>query len=563
MDMSVDKAWDTESSGNVAGALSWQAERQPNAIAIHYPGTKKFKISKYKSCTYQELDQLSDCYARGLQEYGIEPGTRTALMLTPGLDFFAMFFAMFKAGAVPVLIDPGIGMKPLKQCLAEASPKAFIGVTKAQFARKIMGWAKESCEKVVTAGPSLGFGGINLKKLRAMGERSSGEMLHTPKPDDMAAILFTSGSTGVPKGVIYRHRHFNAQVEMLKNAFDIQPGEISLPTFPPFALFDPALGMTTVVPTMDPTRPAKADPEHLVQLINEYKVTNIFGSPALLDNLSRHMQQQGRRRLESVLRVISAGAAVPIRTIRRMEKSLYQDAEIHTPYGATECLPVSSISARQLDAKIQDMIESGDGVCVGRPIEPNHVKIIRLSEMGFNDLSETTDMPPGMPGEIIVSGPSCTDSYWKRDADTEMAKINDVNGTVWHRMGDVGIMDGMGRLWYCGRVSQRIDTGKEVLFADQCEAVFNQHPDLLRSAVVGVGASGTQIPVLCIEVIGKLAPVDCERVHYDLLQLAQAFAITRSIRTVLFHSGFPVDIRHNSKINRAELAEWAAGKMQE
>jgi acyl-CoA synthetase (AMP-forming)/AMP-acid ligase II len=349
---------------------------------------------------------------------------------------------------------------------------------------------------------------------------------------------------------------------MLKNAFDIQPGEVSLPTFPPFALFDPALGMTTVVPTMDPTRPAKADPEHLVELIDGYKVTNIFGSPALLDNLSRHMEQQGRR-LESVLRVISAGAAVPIRTIRRMEKSLYQDAEIHTPYGATECLPVSSISARQLDAKIQDMIESGDGVCVGRPTEPNHVKIIKISDMAFNDLSETTEMPLGMPGEIIVSGPSCTDSYWQRDGDTQMAKVKDINGTVWHRMGDVGIMDGVGRLWYCGRLSQRIDTGKEVLFADQCEAVFNQHPDLLRSAVVGIGAAGAQIPVLCIEVIGKLAPVDRERVHYDLLQLAQAFAITRSIRTVLFHSGFPVDIRHNSKINRAAMAEWAAGKMQE
>jgi acyl-CoA synthetase (AMP-forming)/AMP-acid ligase II len=531
MDMSVDNTWNTEKFSNVAGALSWQAERQPVETAIHYPQGKSFKNPKYTSCSYQELNTLSNSYARGLLEFGIEPGTRAAMMLTPGLDFFAMFFAMFRAGIVPVLIDPGIGMKPLKQCLAEA-------------------------------GPSLGFGGTNLKKLQAMGERSSGDILHASKPEDMAAILFTSGSTGVPKGVVYRHRHFNAQVEMLRNAFDIQPGEVSLPTFPPFALFDPALGMTTVVPAMDPTRPAKADPEQLVKVINEYKVTNIFGSPALLDNLSRYVEQQGRR-LESVTRVISAGAAVPIRTIRRMEKALYQDAEIHTPYGATECLPVSSISARQLDARVQDMSESGDGVCVGRPIEPNHVKIIKLSDMAFNDMSEVTEMPLGMPGEIIVSGPSCTDSYWKRDSDTQMAKISDVNGVVWHRMGDVGIMDGLGRLWYCGRVSQRIDTGKEVLFADQCEAVFNQHPDLVRSAVVGIGAKGAQIPVLCIEVKGKLAPVDRERVHYDLLQLAQAFALTRSIRTVLFHPGFPVDIRHNSKIGREELAEWAAGKMQE
>jgi acyl-CoA synthetase (AMP-forming)/AMP-acid ligase II len=561
MDTPVENTWNTDDYSNVASALSWQAQRQPNAIAIHYPVSGAFKRHHYQGCTYQQLDELSETYARGLLKYGIGPGVRTALMLTPGLEFFAVFFALFKAGAVPVLIDPGIGMKPLKQCLAEAEPKAFIGVTKAQFARKVLGWAKESCELIVTAGPKFGLGGISLKKLREMGELSTEEAQRPVKPDDLAAILFTSGSTGIPKGVVYRHRHFNAQVDMLKNAFDIQPGEVSLPTFPPFALFDPALGMTTVVPIMDPTRPAEADPEKLIDAINRFKVTNIFGSPALLNTLSRHCVDKGIR-LESVTRVISAGAAVPVRTIRRMQRSLYQDANIHTPYGATECLPVSSISAAELDDAMVDRIESGDGVCVGQPIEPNEVKIIKISDMAFNDLSETTEMPFGMPGEIIVTGPSCTDSYWKRDADTAMAKLGDELGRTWHRMGDVGILDGQGRLWYCGRVSQRIDTGKEILFADQCEAIFNQHPDLVRSAVVGVGTKGRQTPVLCIEVKGKLAPVDSERVHFDLLQLAQAHSITREIRTVLFHPGFPVDIRHNSKIGREELAVWAAKKMK-
>ena len=547
---------------NVAKALSWQAQQQPNVTAIHYPKSSAFKKHNYASCTYKELNELSDCYARGLHEYGIGPGTRTALMLTPGLDFFAMFFALFKAGAVPVLIDPGIGMKPLKQCLAEAQPKAFIGVTKAHFARKILGWAKESCELLITAGPTLGLGGITLKKLKEMGDPASEEIMHAVKPDDMAAILFTSGSTGVPKGVVYRHRHFNAQVEILKNTFNIEPGEVSLPTFPPFALFDPALGMTTVVPEMDPTRPAEADPEKLIRAINQFKVTNIFGSPALLDTLSRYCVEN-KIRLESVTRVISAGAAVPLRTIRRMQDSLYQDAEIHTPYGATECLPVSNISASQIDDKMVDRIESGDGVCVGKPVNQNEVRIIKISDMAFNDLSETTEMPPGMPGEIIVTGPTCTDSYWERDTDTTISKFTDEYGKTWHRMGDVGIMDGLGQLWYCGRVSQRVETGQETLFADQCEAIFNQHPDLVRSAVVGVGTKGRQTPVLCIEVQGKLSPVDTERVHFDLLQLAQAHSITKGIRTVLFHPGFPVDIRHNSKIGREELAQWAAKKMQE
>jgi acyl-CoA synthetase (AMP-forming)/AMP-acid ligase II len=562
MDTMVNKPWNTDVVCNIAGALTWQASRQPDAAAIHYPTTSFLRKKSYASCSYYQLDELSNAYARGLASYGIVPGTRTALMLRPGLDFFAVFFALFKAGAVPVLIDPGIGRESLGQCLSEAAPEAFIGVTKAQIARKWLGWAKDSCNKFITAGPALGLGGISLKELRTLGGTTKDKVLHQSQPDDMAAILFTSGSTGIPKGVVYRHRHFVAQVDMLQEAFDIEPGEVSLPTFPPFALFDPALGMTTVVPDMDPTRPADADPERLVQIIDEYQVTNVFGSPALLDTLSTYCEQQGKR-LWSIKRVISAGAAVPLTTIRRMEKSLANDAEIHTPYGATECLPVSTASNFQLDSRIEALTESGEGIFVGKPVAPNEVRVIGISNNPFDELSDTTQMPPGMPGEIIVFGPSCTDSYWERKTATQMAKIPDETGNTWHRMGDVGVMDGQGNLWYCGRVSQRVESGTETLFPDQAEGIFNQHPDAARTALVGVGPQGEQIPVLCVELYGELEPVNMERVHFDLLQLAQAHALTRSVRTVLFHPGFPVDIRHNSKIRREELAEWALTKMQD
>ncbi len=566
MDTAVTKPWNSDTTSNIAGALAWQASQQPRATAIHYPARRSFKSKKYASVSYAGLEELSNQYAHGLTAYGIGPGTRTALMVPPGLEFFALFFALFKAGAVPVLIDPGIGKDALKQCLDEAAPEAFIGSTKAHLARRSLGWAKDSCSLFVSAAPTLGLGfltgGISLKKLRQMGGESTEPVLHAAKPDEMAAILFTSGSTGAPKGVVYRHRHFGAQVDMLRRAFDIEAGEVSLPTFPPFALFDPALGMTTVVPQMDPTRPAEVDAERLAWAIDEFKVTNIFGSPALLDTVSRWAEQNGKR-LWSVRRVITAGAAVPISTIRRMENALANDAEIHTPYGATECLPVTSIANEQLNDRIAAMTESGEGICVGYPVSPNQLRVIAISDNVFRELAETTEMPPGMPGEIIVSGPSCTDTYWRRPGETELAKIKDEMGNIWHRMGDIGIIDGQGCLWYCGRASQRIETGQEILFADQAEGIFNQHPDAVRTALVGVGAPGRQIPVLCVEVKGKLAPVDYERVHFDLLQLAQAHALTRSVRTVLFHDGFPVDIRHNSKIRREELAAWATRKMQE
>ncbi|MCF6226316.1 MAG: AMP-binding protein [Xanthomonadales bacterium] len=556
--MSTD--WSTGQFKNIAGALSWQAEQQPHSIAIHYPQGGFMQPHKYTHKTYIELNELSNVYARGLLEYGVESGTRTALMLTPGLDFIAMFFAMFKAGIIPVLVDPGIGIKPLKCCLEEAAPKAFIGITKAQLARKVLGWAKQSCRQFVTAGPTLGLGGINLKTLRTLGNRSSGEILHLPDAEDMAAILFTSGSTGIPKGVVYRHRHFSAQVEMLKQAFNIKPGEVGLPTFPPFALFDPALGMTTVVPRMDPTRPAKANPKVLVRTIDAFQVNNIFGSPALLNTLSRYLVDSNIE-LKSVRRVISAGAAVPIRVIRRMEKALPDDAEIHTPYGATECLPVCSISGKQMTPEIQALSTSGNGICVGMPVAPNRVKIIAISEQAFSTLDQITEVAAGEPGEIIVSGPSCTDQYWKREQQTTLAKITDADGTIWHRMGDAGSLDNTGRLWYYGRVTQRLETTQEVLFADRCEAVFNPHPELLRSALVGLGERGKQAPVLCVELKGKLNTAAKAQVSADLLKIAQANSMTQSIQKVLFHKGFPVDIRHNSKINREQLAVWATGKI--
>ena len=571
---------------NIASALVSQTERQADNIAIHYPLGKRRGQVQYRSVSYSELNGLSDDYARGLIEYGIGRGIRTALMLTPGLDFFAMFFALFKVGAVPVLIDPGIGIKPLKTCLAEAGPEAFIGVTRAQIARKILGWVPDA--KLVTSGPMLGWGGLSTKQLRKLGQKTSGPVLADTLPDELAALLFTSGSTGIPKGVVYRHRHFIAQVEMLQSAFDIRPGEVDLPTFPPFALFDPAMGMTTVVPLMDPTRPARADPKLLVQTINRFDVTNIFGSPALLNVLGRYTESE-KIQLPSVRRVISAGAAMPVTTIRRLQKTLPAGAEVHTPYGATECLPVASVSGTELDEDVERRTAAGEGTCVGHPVSPNRVRIIPVTDSVIETFEDCVDLPIGITGEIVVNGPTSTDSYWQwekmtdsaaggrpkdqpeppeEDRETErgqeqtrLAKIYDADGKTWHRMGDAGYLDTDGRLWYCGRKSQRVITTQGTLFADQIEAIFNTHPEVARTALVGIGIAGRQIPVLCVETLNKPGRQRRERIRFDLLQIGRSHTATNMITKILFHKSFPVDIRHNAKIGREELARWAAKRL--
>jgi acyl-CoA synthetase (AMP-forming)/AMP-acid ligase II len=537
---------------NIAHALSRQAEAQPDTVALILP--KKRTVDGWidRRWTYRELNDLTDRLAAGLQAHGIGKGTRVAFMVPPSLEFFALFFALFKAGAVPVLVDPGIGLKPLKTCLAEAEPEVFIGVTRAQIARMILGWARSSIRRVITVGPRPFWRGLKYRSLldASVADFAAPEV----SADDEAAILFTSGSTGIPKGVVYRHRMFAAQVELMRETFGMQPGEVDLPTFPPFALFDPALGMTTVIPIMDFTKPAKADPDMLVSLIEQYGVTNLFGSPALMNTLSRHLEAN-RLRIPGVKRALSAGAPVPPSVIERMHGALDPWSDIHTPYGATEALPVATVSGRELVGELSDGNRSGKGICVGRPVEANEVRIVPISDEPIDLLEYAGEVGDGEIGEICVAGPTVTDTYWKRERQTREAKMTDARGRVWHRMGDLGWRDADGRLWFCGRKSERVVTPEGTLFTECVEGPVNAVDGVFRSALVGVGEKGAQEPVIVIE---AEPGADRASVEAAVREVLSRHWLTREIRRVLFKDAFPVDIRHNAKIRRQDLATWAA-----
>ncbi len=536
---------------NIAAALPKLAAEAPERIAMRCPD----KQGRYTiELTYAQLDARSDAIAGGLAGYGIGRGTRTVVMVRPTPEFFLLMFALFKAGAVPVLVDPGIDRRALKQCLDEAQPEAFIGIPLAQFARIVLGWAK-SANKVVTVGTRFLWGGTTLAKIEAQGA-GAGPQLADTQPDEVAGILFTSGSTGVPKGVVYRHRHFVAQVELLRNAFGMQAGGVDLPTFPPFALFDPALGMTSVIPDMDPTRPAQADPRKLHAAIRAFGVTQLFGSPALMKVLADHGET-----LPGVQRVTSAGAPVPPDVVAKMRTLLPANAQFWTPYGATECLPVAVIEGRELQ-DTRAATEAGAGTCVGRAVPPNEVRIVRIVDAPIEAWSDDLPVADGEVGEITVAGPTATDAYFNRDAATRAAKIrerlHDGGERIVHRMGDVGYFDGEGRLWFCGRKTQRVETIDGPLYTEQIEPVFNAHPDVRRSALVGVGEPGRQIPILVYELKpgvgrGRFDTPD------ELRHMAEGFVPTGKIKAFLrYPRPFPVDIRHNAKISREKLARWAA-----
>lgn len=535
---------------NISRPLTEMARLQPDTPAIIFPQAQR-------SLTFRELEQESHRIARGCQRIGISRGMRVALLVPPSPELFAITFALFKLGAIPVFIDPGIGARNMKGCLADAAPEAFIGVPKAQVARWILGWGRATLRILVTVGGGRFWGGTPFAELR---RAESGDLPFTPadtRRDEVAAILFTSGSTGPPKGAIYSHGTFAAQVDALREIYDIKPGEIDLPTFPLFALFAPALGMTALIPQMDFTRPGRVDPRSILGPAAEFAATTMFGSPALLNRVGRYGVANGIK-LHSLKRVISAGAPVPASVLARFAALLPDDAEIFTPYGATEALPVSSIGSREILDETGPMAGKGFGVCIGRPVKGISLAIITISDEPIEIWQDGLALPAGEVGEIAVRGPQVSTAYLNRPEANRLAKIADPAGGVWHRMGDLGYLDKLGRIWFCGRKSQRVVTEQATLYTIPVEGVFNTHPQVFRSALVGInGTQGIKRPILCVELETKKNRGELERIRQELLELGANYPHTKGITEILFHPAFPVDIRHNAKIFREKLAVWA------
>lgn len=534
---------------NISRPLTEMAVLQPDTAAIIFP-------QKGRSLTFRELDQESDRIARGLSRIGIGRGTKTALLVPPSPELFALTFALFKAGAVPVFIDPGIGARNMKGCLAEAEPEAFIGIPKAHLARRLLGWGRNSIRITVVVGGGSMWGGVPLADVR---KSETDDLPFSPVDTlcgDPAAILFTSGSTGPPKGAVYTHGTFAAQVDTLRDLYDIRPGEIDLSTFPLFALFAPALGMTALIPQMDFTRPGSVDPRRILGPAAEYSATTMFGSPALLNRVGRYAAEHSIT-LPTIKRVISAGAPVPASVLERFAAMLDADGEIFTPYGATEALPVSSIGSHEVLGVTGAMTGEGHGVCVGRPVKSITLTIIPITDTPVEMWNDDLALPAGEIGEIAVRGPQVSSVYLNRPESTIMAKIADPSGGVWHRMGDAGYRDDSGRIWFCGRKAHRVVTSRGTLFTIPVEGVFNTHPKVFRTALVGLGKKEKQQPVLCVELESKAGKPEQETIRKELLELGRRYPHTENIHTILFHPSFPVDIRHNAKIFREKLALWA------
>jgi len=500
--------------------------------------------------SFIELDEFSSKGAGYFSSLGLKKGDKVLVFLKPGLEFVITVFSLFKIGAVVVFIDPGMGVRNFLQCVQRLKPRGFVGISRAFLIRLIFPKVFLSLKTSVLVSNKWLPGLKNLKKIF-----TAKKIKHIcPLEDrDQAAIVYTSGATGIPKGVVYTHKMFLSQISILKKIFSLSHKDVDCSCFPLFSLLNVVMGIKTIVPDMDPRFPAKVDPKKLVDTIKKYKVTFSSGSPAIWERVGEYLHKKDIS-LPSMKNLVMFGAPV-----RHHLHSLFQkhlpSGSTYTPYGATESLPVSNISGQKIQSyKLEETLK-GNGTCVGRVVEGTKVKVIDQESLYEPKLSQYSFCKPDEIGELIVCGEQITHQYHQMPVQTSRAKIRDENGQMWHRMGDVGFVDREGYIWFLGRKDHVVKIKGERLYP-AFESIFNEHPLIKKTALIAVQRE-SHIPAIVIERYDQKVFLSSEEklsFKQSLIDYAQSQENTRMISHFFLRETLPVDTRHNIKINRKKLA---------
>ena len=254
---------------------------------------------------------------------------------------------------------------------------------------------------------------------------------------------------------------------------------------------------------------------------------------------------------------------MPPQTLRKIKQIISPTGDTFTPYGATESLPIACNSGGVVLKETAERTEHGEGTCVGKRFPKIDWQIIAIDDNPIQEICDTTPLQKGMVGELIVRGPVVSDQYVTRTDANADHKISD-GDSFWHRMGDLGYLDEQDRFWFCGRKTHRVQTSQHTMFTIPCEAIINTHPQIYRSALVGLGAAGKHRPVMICEPNPEHWPTSKtneNKLLAEIKSLAGRFWQTNSIDDFLLHRSLPVDIRHNSKIFREQLRVWAEQKI--
>ncbi len=516
-----------------------------------------------RSLSWQQLDRNILDLAAGLREAGVRSGSRVSLMVPPGVDLTVALYACVRLGAVVVVADAGLGTRGLSRAVKGATADFLIGIDKALAAASVLGWPgrRISVRDLPAARRRVLGVETSLTALARRGAgRGSGRPTHTLDPTAPAAILFTSGSTGPAKGVLYTHRQLAAMRDTVAETFGIRSGARLVAGFAPFALLGPALGAVSVTPAMDVTAPRTLTARALADAAAAIHATVVFASPAALRNVlatRAAVSGAGHKALEGVELLLSAGAPVPEPLLAEVQRLLPR-ASLHTPYGMTEVLPVTDISLEQIQAAYAEtaagtVAGAGNGVCVGRPVHGARVAVVPLATDGTAPGSHLVT-EAGVTGEILVSAAHVKEAYdrlW-------LTQRESISLPGWHRTGDVGHFDAAGRLWVEGRLAHVVTAPGAAVTPVGAEQAIERLDCVRLAAIAGVGPAGTQAVVAVVETVpparkaGPAAPQLAGRVRGAALEAGV------NVSAVLAVPAQPTDIRHNAKIDRTRLSRWAS-----
>jgi acyl-coenzyme A synthetase/AMP-(fatty) acid ligase len=512
--------------------------------------------------TWRALDRQVRRIAAGLHGIGVRPGDRVSLLVEPGPTLTALVYACLRIGAVVVVADAGLGVRGLTRAQRGAWPQFVVAQAKGLAAARALGWP----------GMRISADPLPASARRALGVAQdladvarAGDGLHLPPEPgrhDEAAVLFTSGSTGPAKGVVYTHGRLSALRDALATHFDVGPDTGLVTGFAPFALLGPALGTRSVTPRMDVSAPRTLTARAVADAVRAADASMVFLSPAAilnvvatadaLDGPDGDRGADHRAALARVRTFLSTGAPIGADLLRSAAE-LMPAATAHTPYGMTECLLVTDIT---LEGIADAASAPDDGVCVGRPVGGGEVLISALDDDGA-----ATGAPaatPGVLGEVLVRAPHLKERYdrlWLADVAAE----RDTPPGHWHRTGDVGHLDAEGRLWIEGRLVHVLTTAGGSLAPVGPEQAVERVPHVRRAALVGVGPAGVQQPVVVVEAF--TTPGVRQRPGLASFELTAAVRDACPVppAAVLVVPQMPTDVRHNSKIDRSRLAAWAEG----
>ena len=560
---------------NLADIVLRVAREDPQRIAvIDLDGWEGHGTRRYKRHTYAELSADVESVAVGLREMGIAELTRVVCMSPPSYETCVMGVALTRVGALSIWIDPSVGYRNVAERLRRVQPEAFLGNALAHLGRITFGWGPRDLRKlVVTESPLLPGGRIisgfppfpGAHSIRSLRKHIPAE----PKPpevgpDDPCAVLYTTGSTGPAKPSLYLHRNFCQLFRNAHHSWGWDKGNeapVDMAVFPAFLFIPISAGGTMVVPPIDFARqgPAQVDSAALIQVINDCKVASFFAAPILIENLAREALARNLT-MPSLKRVIGAGAPISGPVEKMLSAVMAPDGELAANYGATEAMPSTELGSREHLDGLWDLTEQGAGVCVGYALPGVELKIIDIVDGPIDSIEETSELPTGRIGEILVRGKHVSPEYYLNPESTRKNKVPDPLGN-WHRFGDVGYLDTQARLWVCGRVSQRVKALGGNVFPLQVEPLFDAHPKVRRSGLVGVPATVGELPVLCVEVEPGVGKNDLAGLRQELLARAAESSTADTIHAILFKDTLPVDPRHNSKIERPRLAKWAARQL--